>query len=200
MDAIRNPAHRFRHRAWDRTPMHRCTDASAAGSCCSSAPGSPPPMGLSSAAGVRMAEAATAPATAAGHLAARPGMHRLHRIAAALLPPDAGIDPARRHLARLSRHAVRRRRKAGARLQARDDGEAQRQVRAGDRGRHADEGRRHLLQGRRQDPGRARPRGRRRRGRRHRHRLVRFLGRHPIGRSRTRPARSARRPSFPASW
>ena len=71
-------------------------------------------MGLSAAAGVRMAEAAIAPA--------RPPVIWLHGqectgCTESLLRsyhPTLEVAPSRCHLARLSRHAVRRRRKAGA--------------------------------------------------------------------------------------
>ena len=61
-----------------------------------------------------------------------------------------------------------------------------RQVHLRRRGLHPGEGRRHLLQDRRQDRHRHADRGRRepRRGG-HRHRLLRLLGRHPVGRART---------------
>ena len=46
-------------------------------------------LGLSPSLGIRIAEAATARGTAAGHLAFRSGVHRLHEVAAARPPSDA---------------------------------------------------------------------------------------------------------------
>ena len=144
-------------------------------------------MGLSSAAGVRMAEAAVAPAAAAGDLAARPGMHRLHR--------DRCCAPTTRRWNRclldvisLDYHETLC---VGAGQQALDYKHAMMAKHKGkyvlvDRGRHADEETAASTA-----RSAARPtiehgaRGRRGRGRRHRHRLVRVLGRHPVGRSQS---------------
>ena len=79
--------------------------------------------------------------------------------------------------------------------------ETGRQVRAGRRGRHPAQGRRHLLLRRRQEGHRHAQPGGRQGGGHHRHRLLRLLGRHPVRRRPTRPAPSASpRPSRARPW
>ncbi len=106
-------------------------------------------LGLSPSFGIRIAEAATAATAAAGHLAFRAGMHRLHRVAAARASPDGRDADPRHDLARLPRDLVRRRRPSGRSIQGAVDEAELGQVRPRRRRLDPDPRRRRLLHGRR---------------------------------------------------
>ena len=139
-------------------------------------------MGLSSAAGVRMAEAAISPA--------RPPVIWLHGqectgcTESLLRSYHPTLEALLLDVISLDYHDTLC---VGAGKQALDYKHAMMEKHKGTyilvtEGGTPTEGRRHLLQGRRQNPSGTDPRGRRGRGRRHRHRIVRVVGRHPIGR------------------
>ena len=93
--------------------MRRAPGKSTAATSFASARWRPPPSDSARSAAEDFVRAAERGAEALGHLAALPGVHRVHRVAAAHVAPRRRRAHPRPHLARLPRDAVRGRRPPG---------------------------------------------------------------------------------------